>query len=161
MKRRRGIFIPKPNATNENTQSMPTTKTQSASVPPQTAPGASPPPKTHHLPPKPPPKATSETPPPPPQRTSAFRSMAETAGAVAVGSTIGNIIGTSVNTIVLYLFGNKEDNSRAQRNTTQSCAVEIEQFIACTQKSSHNLSACEEMFKEMNKCKQKYGLNSV
>lgn len=149
MKRRRGFFFPKPNPTNENKQSMPTTT--ATSVTPQ--PG--PPPKLHHVPPKPPAKVeTSNTQQPPPQRTSAFRSMAETAGAVAVGSTIGNIIGTSVNAIVLYLFGNKEDNRRNQ----PPCAFEIDAFIACTQTGGRNLSACEEMFKQMNECKKRHGL---
>lgn len=146
MKRRRGFFFPKPNPTNENKQSMPTTT--ATSVTPQPVP----PPKLHHVPPKPPAKV--ETSSPPPQRTSAFRSMAETAGAVAVGSTIGNIIGTSVNAIVLYLFGNKEDNRRNQ----PPCAFEIDAFIACTQTGGRNLSACEEMFKQMNECKKRHGL---
>lgn len=157
MKRRRGIFVFKSNKTNENKQSTPTTITTSPTLPPQPSPSANPPPKTHHLPPKPPPKATGETA-PPPHRTSAFRSMAETAGAVAVGSTIGNIIGTSVNTIILYLFGNKEDNRQPQRNALP-CAFEIEQFIACTQTSRSNLSDCEQMFRKMNECKERH--NSV
>lgn len=115
MKRRRGIFVPKLNPINWTKQSMPTTPAPSATVPPQSAPSASPPPKTHHLPPKAPPKNGETS--PHPQRTSAFRSMAETAGAVAVGSTIGNVIGTSINTIILYLFGNKDENHHVKRNT--------------------------------------------
>lgn len=160
MNRRRGIYVPKHNPTNENKQSVPKSTTTPPTVPPQPAPSAGPPPKTHHLPPKPPPKANTETSSPPPQRTSAFRSMAETAGAVAVGSTIGNVIGTSINTIILYLFGNKEDNPQSKRNTIP-CAFEIDRFIACTQTSSRNLSACEQMFKEMNECKERHALNSV
>lgn len=134
-------------------EKKPFSPTLPKNVPPPTpAPKASPAPSetpTH----KPPPAGSHQPqPPPPPQptkkskRQGAFRSMAETAGAVAVGSTLGNLISSTLSEL-MHLFVRRQPEQGP-------CAKEIKEFMACTQANS-NLKSCDELFKAMNECKRR------
>jgi len=92
--------------------------------------------------------------------------MAATAGGVAIGSTVGHVIGHA-----LVGGGSRSDNSDPapvaeqnaapqqyqQQQQDNACAYEMRQFLQCAQNQS-DLSLCEGFNEALRQCKQ-YGGN--
>ena len=80
---------------------------------------------------------------------STFRKMAETAGAVAVGSTVGNVVGTSITNAMESIFSSRDG----------PCSGELKKFLECCEQNSGNTtSSCDDLSKIMDACKTKNNL---
>lgn len=119
-----------------------------------TSPSPSPPPRKSVTPqpPKTPPKNSTPVPAAAKERPqSRFRDVAETAGAVAVGSTIGNIFSHTFFGIIHRIFGGSQPT---QPDVAENpCAFELKFFLECTETNESNLQACEDLRRLLNECK--------
>jgi hypothetical protein len=126
-------------------------------------------------PPPPPPKAVAPTPPQPsavgqPAMASPagglMANVASTAAGVAIGHTVGHAItgalgmngGHSQPEPVAADAAPQQPMMQQQHQHQQEpCKFELEQFLACAQSQSNDLSLCDGFNQVLRECKMRYG----
>lgn len=110
-------------------------------------------------PPPPPPSAVA----PPINRGSRFREMAEMAGGVAVGSTIGHVVGQGIVGTFSRLFGGGGGGAGSRESSERDpCDFEYSKFLECYNRFKANpdeLVSCDELYDTVVKCKEYYRSN--
>merc|ERR1711892_127163 len=134
---------------------------------PAPAPAAAAPPPAAHAPPPvahaPPPAAVAPAPAAAPQQPSMMAQMAATAGGVAIGSTVGHVVGAGIS----GMFGGDSDKPAAAASAppppaapaapaepSGPCAWEMKQFIQCSQNQS-DLTLCQGFTEALKECKSR------
>merc|ERR1712106_940519 len=125
------------------------------------------PPPAPHAPPlvahAPPPAAVAPAPAATPQQPSMMAQMAATAGGVAIGSTVGHVVGAGIS----GMFGGDSDKPAAAASAppplaapaapaepSGPCAWEMKQFIQCSQNQS-DLALCQGFTEALKECKSR------
>merc|ERR1712106_304916 len=128
------------------------------------------PPPAPHAPPlvahAPPPAAVAPAPAATPQQPSMMAQMAATAGGVAIGSTVGHVVGAGIS----GMFGGDSDKPAAAApappplaapaapaapaEPSGPCAWEMKQFIQCSQNQS-DLTLCQGFTEALKECKSR------
>lgn len=89
-----------------------------------------------------------------------FGQMASTAAGVAVGSTIGHVVGGALTS---GYHGDQEAVSSSQHQGVQGqtsqnpCQFEFEQFVQCAQ-NQHDITFCKGFNEVLKQCKMEHGL---
>merc|ERR1712128_316699 len=134
---------------------------------PAPAPAAAAPPPAAHAPPPVahalPPAAVAPAPAAAPQQPSMMAQMAATAGGVAIGSTVGHVVGAGIS----GMFGGDSDKPAAAASAppplaapaapaepSGPCAWEMKQFIQCSQNQS-DLPLCQGFTEALKECKSR------
>merc|ERR1711892_957973 len=129
---------------------------RAAAPAPAPAPAAAAPPPAAHAPPPvahaPPPAAVAPAPAAAPQQPSMMAQMAATAGGVAIGSTVGHVVGAGIS----GMFGGDSDKPAAAAPAQPSgpCAWEMKQFIQCSQNQS-DLTLCQGFTEALKECESR------
>lgn len=138
-------------SSRSSNKSPPKTKSPPSKLPARLPKPTTPPPR--------PPQANKPRPDNAPNtRPSRFREMAETAGAVTVGSVMGNMISYSV----IGLFRNMFGGSSTSETTTKEkkeCEFEMSKFLQCYNKNKanpDNLDSCDETYDRLRECQEYY-----
>lgn len=141
-------------------------KRNSSTAPPITKPIV-PPPKPSTKPIVPPPKPIPKSPAPSgvgkpnnypaASRPSRFREMAEMAGAVTVGSTIGHVAGQSIVGIFSRMFGGGSAQSPSTKNEKKECEFEMKKFLDCynaNKGDEDQLQNCDQLYDNLIECQE-------
>lgn len=91
---------------------------------------------------------------PPSRKLVGFRNLIETACAVAIGSAIGNVVGSGLAEISHYLFETKSLSPNTSSGIIDPCASQLKKFLKCAQNNTENISACKELNEMLQNCRQ-------